>query len=76
MKYKDLEHDAFEDYPKGNRAVISYSHYYHKWMVANEEEDEEWNIKWWESERYRNTFRKWAYVDDVLSRGDYVRFDL
>ena len=72
MKYKDLEHDAFEDYPKGNRAVIAYSHYYHKWMVVNEEEKEAWDMKWWESERYRNTFRKWAYVYDVLSRGDYV----
>ena len=38
MKYKDLEHDAFKDCPKGNRAVIAYSHYYHKWMVVNEEE--------------------------------------
>lgn len=67
MKYKDLEHDAFSDYPFGNRAVIAYSFYYNKWMVVNEKE-EEWSMEWWESERYRNVFRKWAYVDDVLSK--------
>lgn len=69
MGHKKLEHDAFEDIPKGKRAVVSYSHYYHQWMVVNEEEDEEWDKPWWETERYKNTFRKWAYVEDVLTKG-------
>lgn len=69
MEQKKIEYDAFDDIPQGKRAVLSYSHYYHKWMVVNEEENEEWDKKWWEAVRYKNTFRKWAYVDDFLTKG-------
>ena len=43
MGHKKIEYDAFNDIPQGKRAVLSYSHYYHEWMVVNEMENEEWD---------------------------------
>jgi hypothetical protein len=71
LEINNNKHDAFIDYPQGNHAVIAYSHYYHKWMVVNEEEDAIWDTKWWETERYKNSFVIWAYVDDFLNKGEH-----